>query len=83
MKIAIAGCIHGDFEALYEEIQRSEQNNVDLVLCCGDLEVKEIVQEKSSCSKQSTKWKLFSKIPKDLILFAILFYSRLRETWTI
>ena len=47
MKIAIAGCLHGDFEALYDEIQRSEQNKVDLVLCCGDLEVKEIIQKNS------------------------------------
>ena len=43
MKIAIAGCLHGDFELLYQEIQKSEEENkykVDLVLICGDLEVK-------------------------------------------
>ena len=43
MKIAIAGCLHGEFELLYQEIQKSEEENkyeVDLVLICGDLEVK-------------------------------------------
>ena len=43
MKIAIAGCLHGDFELLYQEIQKSEEEKkykVDLVLICGDLEVK-------------------------------------------
>ena len=61
MKIAIAGCLHGDFELLYQEIQKSEEEKkykVDLVLICGDLEVKKTFQ--------STKKVFFSKISKDL-----------------
>ena len=49
MKIAIAGCLHGDFELLYQEIQKSEEENkyeVDLVLICGDLEVKNFLVNK-------------------------------------
>ena len=43
MKIAVIGCLHGCFEKAYKTIQEAEiqdQSKVDLVLCCGDLEVK-------------------------------------------
>ncbi|KAG4067921.1 hypothetical protein HA402_010607 [Bradysia odoriphaga] len=41
MKVAIAGCIHGDVERMYkvlESIENEQDCKVDLLLCCGDFQ---------------------------------------------
>ena len=41
MKIAIVGCLHGEWEKVYDtikEIEDRENYNVDLALFCGDIE---------------------------------------------
>ena len=43
MKIAIEGCLHGELQKVYEtikEIEDKEHYKVDLLLCCGDIQVK-------------------------------------------
>ena len=43
MKIAIEGCLHGELQKVYEtvkEIEDKENYKVDLLLCCGDIQVK-------------------------------------------
>ena len=43
MKIAIEGCLHGELQKVYEtikEIEDKEHYKVDLLLCCGDFQVK-------------------------------------------
>ena len=43
MKIAIEGCLHGELQKVYEtikEIEDKENYKVDLLLCCGDFQVK-------------------------------------------
>lgn len=41
MKIAVAGCTHGELATVYDEIASIEERDrikVDLLLCCGDFE---------------------------------------------
>lgn len=41
MKLAVAGCVHGSVERMYEvlETMENEQNcKADLLLCCGDFQ---------------------------------------------
>lgn len=41
MKIVVLGCLHGELEAVYENVAQFEQSNnclVDLVLICGDFQ---------------------------------------------
>ncbi|MES1903728.1 MAG: lariat debranching enzyme, partial [Paramarteilia canceri] len=40
MRVAIAGCVHGNFKLLSDEINRIEEENgkLDLILLCGDLQ---------------------------------------------
>ena len=43
MKIAIEGCLHGELQKVYEtikEIEDKENYKVDLLLFCGDIQVK-------------------------------------------
>ena len=43
MKIAVEGCLHGELQKVYEtikEIEDKEHYKVDLLLCCGDFQVK-------------------------------------------
>ena len=43
MRIAIEGCTHGELDATYETIAECENKDgrkVDLLLCCGDFQVR-------------------------------------------
>lgn len=43
MKIAVEGCMHGDLDKVYKTIQYMEQihtTKIDLLLCCGDFQVR-------------------------------------------
>ena len=43
MKIAIEGCLHGELQKVYDtiqEIEDKEHYKVDLLLCCGDFQVR-------------------------------------------
>ena len=42
IKIAVVGCLHGQFENVYKDIQKHEKETntkIDIVLCCGDFQV--------------------------------------------
>ena len=59
MKIAVEGCLHGELQKVYEtikEIEDKENYKVDLLLCCGDIQVKRKKYILSNISKfQSSK----------------------------
>lgn len=41
MKVAVAGCVHGEVEKMYkalESIEKEQDCKVDLLLCCGDFQ---------------------------------------------
>ncbi|TXG57265.1 hypothetical protein EZV62_018578 [Acer yangbiense] len=41
MRIAVAGCVHGELDTTYKTLQDMEKKNnykIDLLLCCGDFE---------------------------------------------
>nr|XP_027204228.1 lariat debranching enzyme B-like [Dermatophagoides pteronyssinus] len=41
MKIAVVGCLHGELDIVYQQIESYEKNNntsIDLVLICGDVQ---------------------------------------------
>lgn len=41
MKIAVQGCAHGELDIIYdtiEYIEKQENINIDLLLCCGDFQ---------------------------------------------
>ena len=43
MQVAINGCGHGDLDMIYETIadaERKSGDKVDLLLCCGDFQVR-------------------------------------------
>ena len=60
MKIAVVGCVHGEFEKIYKKIQ--ENPGVDLLLCCGDLEAARTLSDRQCMVNPRQKLKgLFSK----------------------
>jgi len=41
MKVAVAGCVHGEMDKMYESLMHIQQRHgiqIDLVLCCGDFQ---------------------------------------------
>ncbi len=41
MKVAVAGCVHGEMDKMYESLMHIQQKHgiqIDLVLCCGDFQ---------------------------------------------
>ena len=43
VRIAVVGCLHGHLKDLYDDIKfqdEKEGKKTDLVLCCGDFQVK-------------------------------------------
>lgn len=43
MKIAVEGCCHGELDNIYATIAAAEQQHgfkVDVLLCCGDFQVR-------------------------------------------
>ena len=41
MHIAVEGCAHGELDKIYEtiqELEKSENYKVDLLICCGDFQ---------------------------------------------
>ncbi len=42
-QIAIQGCCHGELDKIYETMQQLEESQgikIDLLLCCGDFQVR-------------------------------------------
>lgn len=41
MRIAVEGCAHGELEIIYatlQEIEKSDNKKIDLLICCGDFQ---------------------------------------------
>ena len=46
LNVAIVGCSHGELDTIYESIAQRERElrlKVDLLLCCGDFQVRRAV----------------------------------------
>ena len=63
-QIAVEGCLHGELDAVYGlllERERREGVKIDLLLCCGDFQVRvwgEGLEEgrDRGCHKESLMW---------------------------
>lgn len=55
MKIAIEGCMHGDLDNVYRTLKYIEERagtKIDLLLCCGDFQVKAPIFDTASSVHQ-------------------------------
>lgn len=51
MKIAVVGCAHGEIENIYnviEFIEKENNLNIELLLCCGDFQATRNLQDLKS-----------------------------------
>ena len=56
MQIAVEGCCHGELDKIYETLQhleRREQTQIDMLICCGDFQVRSLGSRMLSISLQS------------------------------
>ena len=38
MRIAVVGCVHGELDKMYHAVEQCGYDDVDLILCCGDVQ---------------------------------------------
>jgi predicted phosphodiesterase len=72
LRVAVVGCLHGLLEELYEAVEKrdkDDQKTTDLVIICGDLQVRNIlsVNTEYGGSKDSSYPKEVSKRDRKLL----------------